>query len=133
MGLVHRSSSGLMQRARSTRQNGGYGGALDPMGYVGRRLWRYWPTENPPWVEGFVQQWDPGERGCAHRGCTPSWCPPACPAACRACGARLPPAGGRGRLLLVALARGGGCTRAAALALACPLAGPEYGSDVSQR
>ncbi|KAL4420332.1 hypothetical protein ABPG77_010237 [Micractinium sp. CCAP 211/92] len=59
MGLVHRSSSGLMQRARSTRQNGGYGGALDPMGYVGRRLWRYWPTENPPWVEGFVQQWDP--------------------------------------------------------------------------
>lgn len=51
-----------MQRARSTRQNGGYGGALDPMGYVGRRLWRLWPAENPPWVEGFIQQWDPGEQ-----------------------------------------------------------------------
>ncbi|KAL4434489.1 hypothetical protein ABPG75_000930 [Micractinium tetrahymenae] len=58
-GLVPRSASGMVQRSRSTRQHGGYGGALDPMGYVGRRLWRLWPAENPPWVEGFVQQWDP--------------------------------------------------------------------------
>ena len=51
---------GGMQRVRSTRATQGYGGgADDPLGFVGRRLWRHWPSENPPWVEGFLQQWDP--------------------------------------------------------------------------
>ena len=56
---VQRLASG-MQRSRSTRQNNGFGGAVDPLGYVGRRLWRFWPLESPPWVEGFIQQWNPG-------------------------------------------------------------------------
>ncbi|KAL4860244.1 hypothetical protein ACK3TF_000429 [Chlorella vulgaris] len=57
-GSLQRMGSG-MQRSRSTRQNGYGGGSADPLGYVGRRLWRFWPLENPPWVEGFIQQWDP--------------------------------------------------------------------------
>jgi hypothetical protein len=60
-GAVARVPSGI-GRSRSTRANGGYGGGADPNDYVGRRVWRMWPTENPPWVEGFVQGWDPGEQ-----------------------------------------------------------------------
>lgn len=61
-GAVPRAPSGI-GRSRSTRANGGYGGSADPNDYVGRRVWRLWPSENPPWVEGFVQGWDPGELG----------------------------------------------------------------------
>lgn len=57
-GAVARAPSGI-GRSRSTRANGGYGGGADPNDYVGRRVWRLWPSENPPWVEGFVQGWDP--------------------------------------------------------------------------
>ena len=60
-GGMPRVASGL-NRSRSTRQNGGYGGGADPNDFVGRRVWRLWPSENPPWVEGFVQGWDPGAR-----------------------------------------------------------------------
>lgn len=52
-----------MQRSRSTRQNSVFGGAADPLGYVGRRLWRFWSKESPPWVEGFIQHWDPDTDG----------------------------------------------------------------------
>ncbi|KAK2079770.1 hypothetical protein QBZ16_002165 [Prototheca wickerhamii] len=31
----------------------------DPYGYVGRRVWRYWPSENPPWVEGYIHDYEP--------------------------------------------------------------------------
>ncbi|KAL6774240.1 hypothetical protein ACKKBG_A24280 [Auxenochlorella protothecoides x Auxenochlorella symbiontica] len=33
-------------------------GAADPYEYVGRRVWRYWPSETPPWVEGYVYEYD---------------------------------------------------------------------------
>ena len=62
-GGLQRMTSGL-QRSRSTRQNAVFGGAAaDPLGFVGRRLWRLWPQESPPWVEGFIQQWDAGGWG----------------------------------------------------------------------
>lgn len=55
-GMPRVPSNGLA-RSRSTRQGGG---GVDPLGYVGRRLWRLWPSESPPWVEGFIQFWDTG-------------------------------------------------------------------------
>ncbi|PSC73353.1 chloroplastic isoform X2 [Micractinium conductrix] len=58
-----RAAGGLPQRSRSTRQNSFGGSGADPLGYCGRRLWRFWPQENPPWVEGFIQQWDPDSDG----------------------------------------------------------------------
>ena len=81
-GGMARAPSGI-GRSRSTRGNGGYGGGADPNDYVGRRVWRLWPSENPPWVEGFVQGWDPGEAagqgecntgraGVARHGCSGS-------------------------------------------------------------
>lgn len=70
-------SSGL-PRSRSTR---GGGGPLDPRNYVGRRVWRMWPSESPPWVEGFITCYDEGARlgtcKLAWRGCC-------CAAACTA-------------------------------------------------
>ena len=48
--------AGSLQRVRSTRSTG----VIDPDGLVGRRIWRYYPDEDPerPWVEGFITDWD---------------------------------------------------------------------------
>lgn len=35
------------------------GDGADPFGYVGRRVWRLWPNEDPPWVEGFITSYNP--------------------------------------------------------------------------
>jgi len=34
---------------------------VDPNGYIGHRIWRYYPEEDPqrPWVEGFLSDYDP--------------------------------------------------------------------------
>lgn len=46
-----------LNRSRNTRSNG----AVDPNNYVGRRIWRWYPDEDPerPWVEGFLTDYDP--------------------------------------------------------------------------
>ena len=50
-----------MQRSRSARPRWTAGVQLsDPHGHVGRRIWRYWVTEDPPWVEGYVISYDTG-------------------------------------------------------------------------
>lgn len=43
-------------RSRNTRSTG----TVDPEGLVGRRVWRYYPNEDPnhPWVEGFFTGYD---------------------------------------------------------------------------
>jgi len=49
-------------RTGSAAGGGGRSGRApydDPYGYVGRRVWRLWPEENPPWVEGYVTAYDP--------------------------------------------------------------------------
>lgn len=45
-----------LARPRSTRSMG----SVDPQNLVGRRIWRYYPDENPerPWVEGFIFEYD---------------------------------------------------------------------------
>jgi hypothetical protein len=42
-------------RARSSRSLN-----ADPRGFVGRRIWRFYPEEDPghPWVEGFISDYD---------------------------------------------------------------------------
>lgn len=49
-------SSGGKGRSRAMRS----AGSVDPQGLVGRRIWRYYPDENPeqPWVEGFLTDYD---------------------------------------------------------------------------
>eukprot|EP00887_Chlorella_sp_A99_P004421 scaffold30.g4421.t1 len=49
-------------RPRSSRpRDGRYVTAFgeDPAGFVGRRVWRFWASEDPPWVEGYVSLWAP--------------------------------------------------------------------------
>jgi len=43
-------------RSRATRSTT----SVDPQGLVGRRIWRYYPEEDPenPWVEGFLTDYD---------------------------------------------------------------------------
>ena len=49
-------STGGKGRSRAMRS----AGSVDPQGLVGRRIWRYYPDENPeqPWVEGFLTDYD---------------------------------------------------------------------------
>jgi hypothetical protein len=51
-----RQGSGLA-RPRSTRSMG----TVDPHHLVGRRVWRWYPNEDPerPWVEGFIVEFNP--------------------------------------------------------------------------
>jgi hypothetical protein len=55
-GLSKTPSTGGKGRSRNTRSTGG----VDPQGLVGRRIWRYYPDEDPqsPWVEGFLTDYD---------------------------------------------------------------------------
>jgi len=49
-------STGGKGRSRAMRS----AGSVDSQGLVGRRIWRYYPDENPeqPWVEGFLTDYD---------------------------------------------------------------------------
>jgi hypothetical protein len=51
------SRQGSMARPRSTRSMG----TVDPHHLVGRRVWRWYPNEDPerPWVEGFIVEFNP--------------------------------------------------------------------------
>lgn len=55
-GLSKTPSTAGKGRSRNTRSTGG----VDPQGLVGRRIWRYYPDEDPqnPWVEGFLTDYD---------------------------------------------------------------------------
>ncbi|KDD71954.1 hypothetical protein H632_c4103p0, partial [Helicosporidium sp. ATCC 50920] len=46
-------------RQRAPKPQSSRGQRNDPYGYVGRRVWRHWSSENPPWVEGFVYEYEP--------------------------------------------------------------------------
>jgi hypothetical protein len=51
------SRQGSLARPRSTRSMG----TVDPHHLVGRRIWRWYPNEDPenPWVEGFIVEYNP--------------------------------------------------------------------------
>lgn len=54
LGAVRAASTRQRQRPRSSSLTG----ASDPRGYLGKRVWRLWPSESPPWVEGVVYDYD---------------------------------------------------------------------------
>ena len=55
-GLSKTPSTAGKGRSRNTRSTG----SVDPQGLVGRRIWRYYPDEDPQnhWVEGFLTDYD---------------------------------------------------------------------------
>lgn len=54
------SRQASLGRPRSTRSMS----TVDPHGYVGRIIWRWYPDEdeNLPWVEGFITDYDPSSQ-----------------------------------------------------------------------